>query len=155
MSCVEIEFREGTATKEDIRAHLEGCDRDFSPKLSLKVNIDEYSKKITTRAKTFEAWSGRALVGLVAAYMNDPSTRTGFITSVSVVKEFMGRGIASSLLERCLNRSREQGMKTLRLEVSLDSREAIHLYKHFGFSEIVRKGETMSMELEISEKRQS
>jgi ribosomal protein S18 acetylase RimI-like enzyme len=155
MNCVGIEFREGTATKEDIQAHLERCDRDFSPSLSLKVNIEEYSRKIRARANTFEAWSGNALVGLVAAYMNDPGTRTGFITSVSVAKEFMGRGIASALLEHCLNRSRQEGMKAVRLEVSLESREAIHLYKNFGFSEIVRKGETVSMKLEISEKRQS
>ncbi len=155
MSCIGIEFREGTATKEDIQAHLEGCDRDFSPNLSLKVNIGEYSRKISARAKTFEAWSGKALVGLVAAYMNDPGTRTGFITSVSVAKEFMGRGIASALLDHCLNRSRQEGMKAVRLEVSLESLEAIRLYKNFGFSEIVRKGETVSMELEISGKRQS
>jgi ribosomal protein S18 acetylase RimI-like enzyme len=46
-------------------------------------------------------------------------------------------------------------MKAVRLEVSLDSREAIHLYKNLGFSEIVRKGESVLMELEISEKRPS
>jgi ribosomal protein S18 acetylase RimI-like enzyme len=155
MSGDEIEFREGTASEEDIQAHLEGCDRDFSPNLSLKVNIEEYSRKIRARAKTFEAWSGKVLVGLVAAYINDPGTRTGFITSVSVAKDFMGRGIASALLDHCLNRSRQEGMKAVRLEVSLESREAIQLYKKFGFSEIVRNGKTVSMELEISEERQS
>ena len=155
MSCVGIEFREGTATKEDIQAHLEVCDRDFVPNLSLKVNIEEYSKKIRASAKTFEAWSGKALVGLVAAYMNDARARVGFITSVSVTKEFVGQGIASALLDHCLDRSRQEGMKAVRLEVSTESREAIHLYKHFGFSEIVRNGETVSMEMEISEKRQS
>jgi ribosomal protein S18 acetylase RimI-like enzyme len=46
-------------------------------------------------------------------------------------------------------------MKALRLEVSPESREAIRLYKKFGFSVIDRKGGIMSMELEISEKRQS
>ena len=155
MNCDAIEFRDETATKDDIQAHLEGCDRDFSPNLSLKVNIEEYSRKISTRAKTFEAWSGKALVGLVAAYMNDSRTRTGFITSVSVAKNFMGRGIASALLDRCLKRSRQEGMKAIRLEVGVESPEAIHLYKNFGFSEIVREGETVSMELEINEKSRS
>jgi ribosomal protein S18 acetylase RimI-like enzyme len=155
MSFDTIEFREETATKDDIQAHLEECDRDFSPNLSLKINIDEYSTKIRTRAKTFEAWSGNALVGLVAAYMNDSGTRTGFITSVSVAKDFMGRGIASALLDRCVERSRQEGMKTIRLEVGLDSPEAIRLYRNFGFSEIAREGETISMQMEINEKSRS
>jgi ribosomal protein S18 acetylase RimI-like enzyme len=155
MSCEGIDFREGTATKEDIQAHLEECDRDFSPNLSLKVDIEEYSRKISARANTFEAWSGRGLIGLVAAYMNDPGTRTAFITSVSVVRKFMGRGIASALLGHCLEKSRQAGMKAVRLEVSLRSRDAIQLYENFGFSEVARKGETVSMELEISDKRQS
>jgi len=121
----------------------------------VKVNIHEYSTKIRTRAKTFEAWSGKALVGLVAAYMNDSRTRAGFITSVSVAKGFIGRGIASALLDRCLEKSRQEGMKTIRLEVGLESLEAIRLYKNFGFSETVRQGETVSMELEINDKSRS
>jgi ribosomal protein S18 acetylase RimI-like enzyme len=155
MSCDGIEFREGTATSDDIRAHLEGCDRDFCPYLSLKVNIEDYSRKIRTLAKTFEAWSGEALVGLVAAYMNDPATRTAFITNVSVAKDFMRRGIASTLLGHCVKRSRQEGMRTVRLEVSDASLEAIRMYRIFGFSEIERSGKTVSMELDISEQRQS
>jgi len=149
-----IEFREGGATREDIHAHLEACDRDFTPSLSHKVNIAEYSTKIKARARTFEAWSGKALVGLVAAYMNDSGTRVGFITSVSVAREYMGRGIASTLLGHCLDRSRLEGIKALRLEVSAESGEALRLYRSFGFFEVGREGGTVSMELEISEKRQ-
>lgn len=154
MSSGGVELREGTATREDIETHLEECDRDFSPNLSLKVDIEEYSEKISAQAKTFEAWSGGHLVGLVAAYMNDPGTRTGFITSVSVVRKFMGHGIASALLGHCLERARQAGMEAVQLEVSLQSPDAIHLYKKAGFSEISRKGETLSMKLELSEKRQ-
>src|SRR5438477_2194200 len=75
MSREGIEFREGTATQEDIQTHLEARDVDFSPRLSLKVDIGDYSRKINARAQTFEAWFGDTLVGLVAAYMND-SRRT-------------------------------------------------------------------------------
>jgi len=154
MSCDGIEFREGTATKEEIQAHLEECDTGFSPRLGAKVNIAEYSEKIRMRAKTFEAWSGKALVGLVAAYMNDSGTRTGFITSVSVANDFKGRGIASTLLDHCINRSRQEGMRAVRLEVSLGSGEAIRLYKKRGFSELERRATTVSMELEFSDNRQ-
>ena len=155
MSREGIEYREGTVTQEEIRAHLEACDGNFSPRLSLKVDIEEYSKKISAKAQTFEAWSGDTLVGLVAAYLNDRGARRGFITNVSVVKAFMGRGIASALFDRCLDRSRQEGMDAIALEVNMESREAIHFYEKFGFSELERKGETVLMRLTISEKRQS
>jgi GNAT superfamily N-acetyltransferase len=109
MSVDAIEFREETATKEDVQAHLEECSGTFTPNLRFKVDIEEYSTKIKSQARTFEAWSGKSLVGLVAAYMNDYRTRIGFVTSVSVAKDFMGRGIASALLGRCIERSRHEG----------------------------------------------
>jgi ribosomal protein S18 acetylase RimI-like enzyme len=153
MSRDGIEFREGTANQEDIQAHLEGCDENFSPRLSVKVEIEEYSRKISAKARTFEAWFGDTLVGLVAAYLNDRGARGGFITNVSVAKGFTGRGIATALLERCLDRSRQEGMEAIGLEVSMESREAIRMYEKLGFSKLERKGETVLMRLTISEKR--
>ena len=155
MTFAGIDFREGTATGKEIQAHLEECDTDFVPNLSSKVNIEEYARKIKSLAKTFEAWSGETLIGLVAAYMNDARTRTCFITSVSVAKEFMGQGIAHALLDHCFTGSRQEGMNAIRLEVSVESHRAIRFYKNFGFSETARNGDTVSMELETSEKRQS
>jgi ribosomal protein S18 acetylase RimI-like enzyme len=155
MNCEGIEFREGTATQADIQSHLEGCDGNFSPRLSLKVDIGDYSRKISAKAQTFEAWFGNSLVGLVAAYLNDRSARRGFITNVTVAKAFMGRGIASVLLSRCLDRSKQEGMEAIGLEVSFEKREAIHLYEKLGFAELERKGEIVSMELTINGKRQS
>ena len=155
MSCEGIEFREGTATVADIQTHLAGCDGNFSPRLSLKVDIGEYSRKLIAKAQTFEAWFGDALVGLVAVYLNDRDTRNGFITNVSVAKEFMGLGIASALLDRCLDRSRQEGMDAIGLEVSAESREAIRLYEKLGFLQLERQEEIVLMKLTISEKRQS
>lgn len=153
MSREGIEFREGTATMRDIQSHLEECDVNFSPRLSLKINIEEYSRKISVRAMTFEAWAGTALVGLVAAYLNDRVDRIGFITNMSVAKDFMGRGIATELLDHCLGRSLQEGMKVVRLEVNAESHEAIGLYRSSGFSEIERRGDTVFMEIAIVEER--
>ncbi len=150
-----IEYHEGRATREDIEAHLERCDRDFSPDLSLKVDIGEYSTKLKARARTFEAWSRKALVGLVAAYMNDAGTRIGYISSVSVVREFTGRGIALALLELCRESARREGMEALRLKVSQESARAIRLYEKFGFSEIEREGKSVVMELKFHDGRRS
>jgi len=148
-----IEFREGSATREDIQVHLEECAGDFHPKLSQKVDIAEYSEKIRTLARTFEACSGDRLVGLVAVYMNDRVTRAGFITSVSVAGDFAGRGIASALLDLCLETARREGMRRIRLEVNGGSDGAIRIYCAIGFVELARDGATISMELNLDETR--
>jgi ribosomal protein S18 acetylase RimI-like enzyme len=150
-----ITFRERTAPREDIRAHLERCDGEFLPRLSLKVEIVGYSGKIAAQAETFEAWSGGRLVGLVAAYLNDSGTRVGFITNVSVERDFMGQGVASALLGRCLDRASAAGMCKLALEVGMDSRSAIRLYGKFGFQEVIRTGAIVVMERAIGKDRAS
>ena len=155
MSGDGIEFRERTAVPGEVRAHLEECDANFSAPLSHRMEIADYAAKICAMAVTFEAWSGRTLVGLVAAYLNDRTSRIGYITNVSVVREFMGRGIATALLGRCLDKARQEGMVAVRLEVRADSHDAIRAYRKSGFAEQERKGESVLMEVAFEERRQS
>lgn len=150
-----VTFSEGRATAGEIQTHLEQCDGEFVPRLSSKVDIGQYASKLRAFARTFEAWSGTALVGLVAAYMNDRATSCAFISSVSVAAELANRGVASTLLDQCLNRARQEGMDVVRLEVNPESHSAIRRYRHLGFSEIIRKDKTVIMELELTCRRPS
>jgi ribosomal protein S18 acetylase RimI-like enzyme len=152
MSSDEIQFRDGTAAPAEIQAHLKACDDEFFRRLSDKVDVGEYSIKIGSNAKTFEAWSGDSLVGLVAAYMNDSSGRRAFVTNVSVVRAFAGRGIATTLLDRCVTRASQEGMRTIALEVSRDSSEAMRLYEKYGFSKIESRDGIVLMSLTIGGK---
>ena len=70
-----IAFRSSKATEAQIAEHLARCDADFVPPLSGRVEINDYAKKISIKAKRFEAWSGDILVGLVAAYCNHHEKR--------------------------------------------------------------------------------
>jgi ribosomal protein S18 acetylase RimI-like enzyme len=154
MSSGEIRFREGSATSGDVRAHLKACDEKFLQRLSGKVDIEEYSIKITSNAKTFEAWSGGSLVGLVAAYMNDSIGHRAFITSVSVLPDFAGRGIASRLLDRCIVEASKERMDTIVLEVSRANIEAIRLYEKRGFAKVESRDEAVVMSLSVAGIRQ-
>lgn len=129
-----VEYRLNAASKWQIVEHLRTCDVDFVPRLGYRVNIEEYAAKIERKAIRFEAWSGSKLVGLVAAYLNNGESKSGFITSVSVLRKWMGKGIASQLLKRCICSTEELGMRHLRLEVAVDNRPAINLYKKNGFN---------------------
>lgn len=128
-----LEFCENRASAAQIAAHLEACDEAFKPPLSSRVRVDDYAQKIRDRAERFEAWTGEMLVGLVAAYCNDKEGRVAFITSVSVLPERQGAGIASMLLARCI--SHAAGLRFTRVELELDQRNtpAVSLYVKHGF----------------------
>lgn len=134
MTLRTIQYLEQSATRDDIQSHLEFCDADYLPPLSSRVDIPSYAAKLHARACTFEAWQDRALVGLVAAYLNDTGERAGFITSVSVVPGLAGQGVAAALLKMCIDGAWNRGMRRLDLQVSRANLRAIGLYEKFGFT---------------------
>jgi GNAT superfamily N-acetyltransferase len=128
-----IEDFSNKASDEEIAEHLWRCDADFVPPLCGRINIKDYAKKIVGKATRFESWAGRTLVRLVAAYCNDQDTRIAYITSVSVLPEWAGKGIALQLMSRCIDYARTSGMKQISLEVAIDNMRAIRLYEKSGF----------------------
>ncbi len=144
------ELKINTAAKEQITIHLRQCADQFVPTLSQRVDILEYARKIAEKSVTFEAWNQEKLIGLIAAYFNDPEKEFGFITSVSVVDDCTGKGIAAALLNQCVQYAGEQGFKTIRLEVSEENSRAIRLYSTRRFSTYDRKAGTLYMKRDIS-----
>jgi ribosomal protein S18 acetylase RimI-like enzyme len=145
------ELRLNTATAEAIAAHLLRCDQDFVPPLSTRVDIEAYADKIARRAARFEAWSDGGLVGLVAAYCNDLTSRSVFVTSVSVDQAFQGRGVAAALMDMCIEHARRQGFARVALEVDSTNTAAMRLYEQKGFSIAGISGRTFAMVVDIPE----
>lgn len=144
-----LKYTEGTASEQEIYAHLILCNEDFVPPLAKKVNIREYSARIFENAVTFEAWSSDTLVGLVAVYFNDPDGTEGYVTSVSTIKQYAGRHIASSLIRLCIDYARQHGFKTVALEVAKANDVAVNLYKRFRFQESEDRQTTVLMKLDV------
>lgn len=128
-----IKYLSNKATAAEIAEHLRTCDNDFMPPLSSRVNINEYAQKILSKAIRFEAWSDGTLVGLVATYCNDQEKRVAYITSVSVLKKWTGKGIAAYLMSRCMKHVKALRMRQICLEVASDNTPAIRLYDKCGF----------------------
>lgn len=116
-----------------IAEHLSSCDADFVPPLSGRIKISDYAQKIVSTAVRFEAWSGGTLIGLVAAYCNDREKRIAYITSVSVLREWAGKGIAARLMSQCAEYAKASGMRQISLEVASDNCPALKLYEKSGF----------------------
>ena len=130
---ININYNTKTALVEDIYSHLKECNYNFIPPLDEKVNIMNYSKKIYEKAITFEAWDEKILIGLIATYLNDAENKMAFITNVSTIKEYMGKGIANELMKMCISYSKSHNFNEINLEVSSKNTDALNLYKKYGF----------------------
>jgi ribosomal protein S18 acetylase RimI-like enzyme len=129
--------------------HLQACDENFLPPLSKKIDIPTYATKIIKNAVTFEAWHNETLVGLVAAYFNDQQNSNGFITNVSTLKSFFGRGIASQLLIQCTNYAKENDFACVLLEVAANNSAAYSLYIKHKFIVVSTTHDLVTMKLKI------
>ena len=117
-----------------VAAHLTACDGLFLPPLSDRVNVVDYSRQIVQKALRFEAWANGELVGLVAAYCNDPKQRSAFITSVSVLPLWQRQHIGAKLLELCTGHVRKIGFKEVELELDARNTSANAMYRKHGFT---------------------
>lgn len=128
-----VEYLLDKASAAEIAEHLARCDADFVPPLSGRVKINDYAQKIANNATQFEAWSGGTLIGLVAAYCNDIESGVAFVTNVSVLREWAGKGIISKLISQCIEHAKKFGMWQISLEVEDGNMPAIKLYEKYGF----------------------
>lgn len=149
-SFLMFSFQVKTASEEQIHSHLDNCDEDFSVRLSQRTNITEYAKKIYDQSVTFEAWYGGVLIGLVAAYINDLNF-SGYITNVTVERNFVGKGIAMTLMNMCIEYARKHYVNNITLEVLSGNYQALCLYEMLGFKKTETQGNSILMNLVFSE----
>ena len=142
----EIQYKINKADATGIAGHLALCGADFIPVLSARIRIEDYAQKIASRACRFEAWTEDTLVGLVAAYFGTEEPRVIHVTSVSVLRDWTGHGIAAALIGRCFARAVELGIGRVTLEVAETNVRAAGLYDKFGFQPIGHNGQFIIME---------
>lgn len=128
-----IEYKIGSANLEEIFSHL--INVDFNPKLETRVDVKSYAEKLNSKAITFEAWSRNKLVGLLASYFNNNVDYKGYISNVSILPDFTGKGIACNLLKDCIDYATNIKFKSIALEVYYQNKPALSLYQKFDFVE--------------------
>lgn len=146
---LDFVYRQNTADIHAIATHLRACDQQFVPPLSGRVDITAYAEKIASKAERFEASSGGQLIGLVAAYCNDPLRKIAYVTSVSVLPAWRGQQVASRLIEKCIEHAKAHGFSGMELKVSESNGSAIKLYQAHGFVVDSRDGNWTTMRLSL------
>ena len=145
----EFKYKIKTASEEEIFSHLLSCDEKFVSQLKERTELAKYSKKIFDKAVTFEAWCGNILVGLIAAYFNDTECNSGYISNVSVISDYLKKGIAAELMKLSLKYALENKYKEILLEVNESNHPAINLYRKFGFEIVNNLNSYATMKLTL------
>jgi ribosomal protein S18 acetylase RimI-like enzyme len=141
LTASEVTFIQNSAGVDIVFDFLHQSSQDNLYLLQDPRNLRTYTLKLLRYAERYEAWSNGRLIGLVAAYQNDAALGRAFISHVSVVSNFWGRGIARNLLSACIEHSIDLGMQRLELEVRVDNQPARTLYESLGFEVISRSSE--------------
>lgn len=149
---IDSEITLNNSGAASVESHLRECDDRFSPRLSARVDLVDYARKLASLADRLEVWRGSRLVGLVAAYLNNQETRQGFVSSVSVCLDAERRGVASELMRKCVQLAREKGCESLGLEVGGGDQRTQDFYLKHGFA-LSGKGRSgfLRMELKLTD----
>ena len=132
-----IEFR--MFSPEGLPAHqllsfLEEVDDYFTPTLSSRVNLSDYSRKLSKQATNFVAIEDDKIVGLSSCYFNK-APEMSFGTYLCVKKEFQkDGGIGIKLISDTIDYCEQNGSKGFWCAIRKTNKPLRKLYKILGFS---------------------
>ena len=64
-----------------------------------------------------------------------------YVSRMIVKKEYKNRGIGSTILEFLINKAKAMGFSEMTIGVDKDNTNALHLYRKYGFTEVLFDGE--------------
>ena len=90
--------------------------------------VDELESRVATIDLY---WHGEQLAGFLCSWLIAGELQ---IQNLATLPQMRRRGIAAALLVHAIERSQEQGLTSVCLEVRLTNKPAIRLYERFGFT---------------------
>jgi len=115
-----------------------------------RVNLIEYSIKLSLNAKHFCLFQQDEVVGFMAAYFNDVENKIAYISTVSIFPQFQGQGVGGEMLDKACCYANKLGFKVVRLQVRKNNDGALRFYINHGFSKVKTLEESYIYEKKIS-----
>lgn len=107
-------------------------DEALVPRISERVDLSDYSRKIAERATLFVALKDEILVGVFALYFNRYPDNS-YCPYFCVNTKYRGKHIGNNLINRAFDYCRENGSLCMQLTVSEENLSAIKFYKKNKF----------------------
>jgi ribosomal protein S18 acetylase RimI-like enzyme len=117
---------------EDVKKLIQTYN-DVSEGILIKIEVDNYVKKLAEHANIIHYYKNSSLIGFIAYYANDSSKKNAFLTMLMVDKSFRGLGLGKLLLNSSISDLSYQGFLNYKLEVLKKNTKAIKMYLSFGF----------------------
>ena len=124
--------------EEEVLTLLYSLDSSFASQLQEKVNLEEYSRKLSANAFFEVARLENIIVGVIAFYIN-VETSNLYVPYVCVHSAYRHKGIADMLMTDLCHYADSRNVE-ISLEVRKCNRGAIRLYEKFGFQTVGDNG---------------
>lgn len=147
---IQYEWVKGEMYENRILDFLTDVDDVIIPKLSERVHLEEYAKKLACKAETLFARYENNDIGACSIYCN---TEIAYISSIAVKKAFASMHIGSEIILNAKKKSCFCGCKCIRLDVFKENDNAIRFYKKNGFYKLAESEDWLTMEWRCCDER--
>lgn len=134
----DLVFAQTQLNEVDSLSVLSAFDLMFSPRLSTKIDISEYSKKLSKFASWILCKDADEIVGYIAFYQNI-ETGVDYIPSICVLDSYRNYHIASRMMAYMIEKAPLE-INEIKLECRQNNISALGFYKKNGF-EVVEENE--------------
>ncbi len=130
----KIDFRTESLSKEAILDFLQKNAQDHYVDLNLLVDLENYAIKLSEKALHFTAYNGNTLIGLSSCYFNNLNSKIGYISGISISKDYRRIGIGSQLVDKLTQYGKDTRFKQLQVKPDCKNTILIDFFQKNGFS---------------------
>ena len=117
----------------------------YFPSLSQRVDLDQYSHKLSDNAHFLIAYDSDEIIAFMAYYYNIEK-QMAYVPLIAVDSMYRRKGIGGALLDFF---NSFEAIRCVRLEVLKDNKQAYRFYSQQGFREIAAQQDKLLLEKSI------
>ncbi len=141
MNLQNIQFEIKQLSIADVSQFLQAHDNDYFEKLSDRVDINEYSKKVVENATHFTVSDNKQLLGFSPCYFNNIKDKTAYISSLTIKQGFRGKRLGSELIKKVMQHAKENNFIAVMVKIHYLNDCCHQFYQKNGFSDFVQDKE--------------
>ncbi len=130
---LDINFYLRRLSLDEIERYLLFNDNNLFEKLSARLDIHEYSKKLYENAKHFALYDRERLIGFAPCYFNDEKQQSAYISALIILKSYQGTGLDKKLLDHIKDYAKQSGFKKIIVNFHCMNSHSIGFYGKNGF----------------------
>lgn len=126
--------------KEEKLRLMYKCDNTFTLSVTGRVCFSELFEKIhkyaiflSVKCDCCKNGDTDSTAGYAAMYANDTESLTAYISLICISKNYQRHHLGTALIQECMSKAQDAGMKQIRLEVLKRDAHAIRFYEACGF----------------------